>query len=328
MAQRVHLQQQADLEAFVLAQLDQPVEDRLPVLVAREVVVGDEELGDALLGVGADDLLDVVRRAIARLAALHVDDGAERALERAAAPGIEAGVAPVHPRHHVARQDRQRGGRHLGHVGEIVVGRFRGSGGDVAQQVGHAAFAFAGEQRHAEVEGFLKVRRKLGQHRDAARDMEPADDDRQSGGAELTREVEGARVLIRLHANEADETRAGGADFSDRALDVDDGVAFVVGIDLDRDVRTEHARIGAFRQQAVNARKAVRRDRGTPPLDDVAVCVVVRRLDQNDLEDLPCHARAGTPANLAHKADNTVFDKHSRTNATRGGFVERFYACP
>ena len=48
------------LKPSLLAQLDQAVEDRLPVLVAREIVVGDEEARDALRGIGAHDRLDVV----------------------------------------------------------------------------------------------------------------------------------------------------------------------------------------------------------------------------------------------------------------------------
>ena len=36
------------LKLVRLAQLDEAVEDRLPVLVAREIVVGDEEAADAL----------------------------------------------------------------------------------------------------------------------------------------------------------------------------------------------------------------------------------------------------------------------------------------
>ncbi len=84
-----------DIELLDLAQLDQPVEDRLPVLVAGEIVVGDEEAAQALRVVVAHDLLDVVGRAAARLAALDIDDGAERALIRAAAAGVEAGHAPA-----------------------------------------------------------------------------------------------------------------------------------------------------------------------------------------------------------------------------------------
>ena len=51
-------------QAFLLAQRDQAVEDRFPVLVAGEVVVGDEELVHALREVGADDALDVVGAAM------------------------------------------------------------------------------------------------------------------------------------------------------------------------------------------------------------------------------------------------------------------------
>ena len=47
-------------ELLVAAHRDQPVEDRLPVLVAREIVVGDEEMVDAVGEIGAHDALDVV----------------------------------------------------------------------------------------------------------------------------------------------------------------------------------------------------------------------------------------------------------------------------
>jgi len=70
--------------------------------------------------------------------------------------------------------------------------------------------------------------------------MEPADDHRQVSGAEPTAEVERARELVRLHANQPHESRPGGRDLPDRGLDVDDRVAFVVGVDLDVDVGTKH----------------------------------------------------------------------------------------
>ena len=90
-AERVDLDDEGAIAAPDLAQKDQPVEDRLPILVAGEIVVGDEEAVDALGEIGAHDRFDVVGAAVARFAALHVDDGAERALERAAAPGVETG---------------------------------------------------------------------------------------------------------------------------------------------------------------------------------------------------------------------------------------------
>src|SRR5262249_40319227 len=86
--ERVDLDGEADLGELALAQLDHAIEQRLPVAVAGEIVVGDEEAVDALGGVLADDVLEVVDRADAALAALHVDDGAERALVGAAAAEI------------------------------------------------------------------------------------------------------------------------------------------------------------------------------------------------------------------------------------------------
>ena len=43
-----------------MAQLDQAVEQRLPVAVAGKIIVGDEESLDALSVVLAHDVLDVV----------------------------------------------------------------------------------------------------------------------------------------------------------------------------------------------------------------------------------------------------------------------------
>ena len=88
-AQGVDLDDEVQRQPLLLAHLDQAVEDRLPIAVAREIVVGDEEAVDALRQVGAHQPLDVVGVAPARLAPLHVDDRAEAALERATAPGVE-----------------------------------------------------------------------------------------------------------------------------------------------------------------------------------------------------------------------------------------------
>src|SRR5262249_47863498 len=74
----------------LLAQLDQTIKDRLPFLVAREIVVGDEKLVDAVFPVESHELLNVIGRPVARFAALYVDDRAERTLVGAAAAGIEA----------------------------------------------------------------------------------------------------------------------------------------------------------------------------------------------------------------------------------------------
>ena len=121
-------------------------------------------------------------------------------------------------------------------------------------------------------------------------------------------------ILVRLHADQPDKARARGADLPDRALDVDDRCC------------TRHRRrssmstsapstfcVGAFRQQSVDARETVRRDGGAPPLDDVAVRVVMRRLDQDDLESFPRHVRAEARADVANPS---ILDRENHTNAT------------
>src|SRR5262249_56481030 len=87
-AHGVDLRDDVDALLFLLSHPDQPVEDRLPVLVACEVVVGDEEIVDALRQIGPHDALDVIRPTATRLVTLHVDDGTEAAMEGAAAPRI------------------------------------------------------------------------------------------------------------------------------------------------------------------------------------------------------------------------------------------------
>ena len=108
-AERVDLDHETDIEAVFLAQLDDPVVDRFPILVAGEIVVGDEKALHALRPVHAQDLLDAVRGAIARLPSLHVDDGAERALKRAAAAGIEASHVADRALDEICRQEGRRG---------------------------------------------------------------------------------------------------------------------------------------------------------------------------------------------------------------------------
>jgi hypothetical protein len=58
-AERIHLDDEADIELLDLAQVYQAVEDRLPVFVAGKIVVGDEETVHAFGVIEAHDLLDI-----------------------------------------------------------------------------------------------------------------------------------------------------------------------------------------------------------------------------------------------------------------------------
>jgi hypothetical protein len=282
-AERVDLKQKPDPKTLVLAQFDQPVEDRLPVAVAGEIVVRDEEAGHALRGVGAHDRLDVVRGPIARLAPLDIDDGAEAALERAAASGVEAGIVPGDPGHDLARQHGNGRGGHVGHVVEIAVDRLRLARIDVLEELSQAAFALPCVEDHAQCLSLLEVRRQFRQHGDAAGDVETANRDRHALLAELAADVEGARELVRLHADQRDHAAIGQDALRDRG-DVDNGVALVVDLERDIDAGAKHTRLRAFKQQAIDASEAVRGNGRAAPLNDIAVVVVMRRLDQNDRE--------------------------------------------
>ncbi len=198
-----------DGDALVLLELDQPVEEVLPVLVARHVVVGDEERRDALLDVLAHDRFEVVGAAEAALAALHVDDGAERALERAAAAEIEARIAPLVARQHRGRQAGRRRAFEARQVVHVVVERLQRAVPGVAQHdVEPALLGLAAEDGDAHVHGRLDLRRDHRQHRQAARDVEAAQRHRQARLDELAREVDGARELVGLHADQADQRLA------------------------------------------------------------------------------------------------------------------------
>ena len=288
-------------------EVDQAIEDRLPVAVAGEIVVGDEVMGDALGVVGAHDRLDVVGAPIARLAALDVDDRAEAALEGTAATGVEARVMADDPPHHFLRQHGDRRRLHAGHVIQVVVDRLRPIGGDVADEVGHPPLALARVKDHAQSLRLFQIRRQFRKHRYAARDMESADHHRHACCPERARKIEGAGKLVRLNPDQPDKSLAVSLYPSRHRLDVDDLVALVIGLELDVDVGTERLLLGASGQKSVDAGEAVRRDGGEPPLDHVAVVVIVRRLDEDDPERPlshcpPCSAARTAPIRSAPHA--------------------------
>ena len=57
---RIDLRDDLDREAFVFAHPDQPIEDRFPLAVARQVIVRDEKVVHALRDIRADQSLDVI----------------------------------------------------------------------------------------------------------------------------------------------------------------------------------------------------------------------------------------------------------------------------
>ena len=145
-------------------QRDEAVEDRLPLRVAREVVVGEEVVPDAGLRpqpvVRADVIDDLRRAAAAHVVALHVDDRAERAVERAAAARVDRAVVVRGELVLQARRDlRQRPSREIRQVLQEVVERPQPAGRRVLQQGGPAILDFAQDERDALVDHGLTLRR-------------------------------------------------------------------------------------------------------------------------------------------------------------------------
>ena len=294
-AQRVDLDQEAHVHAVFLAQFDDAVEDRLPVLVAGEIVVGNEEAVDAVVVVLAQDALDVVRRAPPRFPALHIDDGAERALERAAAPGVEGGHVADGLAHRIAGEKRRHRVFQRRQIVDVIVHRLEQAFGGIAQDLVHAPFRLAGKQSDAHVERLLQVGHHRGEHRQHAGDVETADDDRDPGRTQRLGDVQRARILVRLHADQADKAEIlVGAHIGDDAVDAHPRIGLVDRRDVDVDVGAENLALRAIVDQAIDAGQRIRRHRRAVPADDIAVVVIMRRLDQHDAEALSCGTRLGT----------------------------------
>ncbi len=256
-AERVDLDGEADPDALVL-QRDHPVEQDLPVAVAGEIVVGDEEPVDPLLPVRPDDLFEIVGRAEAALAALHVDDGAERALVGAAAAEVDAGIGARGPLDMLARQDRGGLAFERGQLIHVVVERLQFAVPGVEEDlVEPALLRFPGEQRNAERLRLLEFGRHFRKHGDAARNVKAADADRNALGAELAGDVERARILVRLYADDADQRPAAAlGEVADDPGGKDAAVRLVVGLDREVDVRARGLRDGARLRRGCSCRRA------------------------------------------------------------------------
>src|SRR5271155_2892618 len=147
-----------EIQSVILAQFDHPVEDRLPVPVAGEIVVGDEKPGDSLLGVLSDNALDIIRAAPSRLASLHVDDRAKGALEGTAATGVERRQDAVVTFDEMSRQIWGRLGLQVRKIIQVVVDRLGRTGVNVLQEGFESLLRLAREQRNAEIDRLLQIR--------------------------------------------------------------------------------------------------------------------------------------------------------------------------
>ena len=106
----------------------------------------------------------------------------------------------------------------------------------VAQHLVEPAFGLAGEQRHAHRLGAVEIGIDAVEHGEHAGHVEAADADLDAARAQRPGQIERARKLVRLHADQHDHAGAGRFDHRRQPLGADAGIGLVEGVDLDVDV--------------------------------------------------------------------------------------------
>jgi hypothetical protein len=125
-----------------------------------------------------------------------------------------------------------------------------------------------------------------GQHRDRAGDVKAADANGQTGSPKRPGEIDGARKLVRLDADQPDQRPAPG--FADRPDDsgrADALIGFIKGMEADADPGAEHLTPGGILGEPVQAGRRIRGYCGLDPADRIAIVVIMGRLDQYEMED-------------------------------------------
>ena len=151
MTQGIDLDHHVETQSLLFPDRDQPIEHRLPIAIAGEVVVGDEEMADPLGEILAHDALHILGGAEPRLATLDVDDRAEGALKRTATSGVEAGHLAAGAFDAGSGEERRRDAVEPGKVGhEIVEGR-QPAGIGVLQNRIEPPLGLSREERYAEL---------------------------------------------------------------------------------------------------------------------------------------------------------------------------------
>ena len=171
-------------------------------------------------------------------------------------------------------------------VVHVVVERLQGAVPGVLQDGVEPAFlGLAGEDRDAHVHGGLDLGRHDRQHRQAAGGMEAAHRHRQAGLEEVLRQVDGMGKLVGLHADQADQRLpAAPPDVGYDAVGPHPGVGFVERLDEEVDIGPQRLALAAILTQAIEGSQRIGRDMGPEPGDRIAVVVVMRRLDQHEVE--------------------------------------------
>ena len=317
MAKGIDLDDEVELQPLLLTERDDAIENLLPVLVAGEVVVGDENTPDSPGEVVPKTAFDIVGRARPGLATLHVDNRTKAALKRAPAPGIDARASGQAALDDARGNTGQGSPRESGKIVERGVERFEPVMIGVAENLVEVTFRLPSEDGNPELLRLANLCRRFGEHGQRAADVKAADAHGNAGRPEGPGYINGARKLVGLDADQGNQAFAvAGLDFANDALRLDTGVDFVERRDPDVHMFAQNAPLGAIKGDSVKHPQGVRRDIGANPLDDVAVVIVMGRFDEIEVKRLALSAR---PFPRHHAASSPTFwGTLDRLSAQRG----------
>lgn len=104
--------------------------------------------------------------------------------------------------------------------------------------------------------------------------MKASEADLNSSGAQRPSNIHSARKLVRLDADECDQTKLA-AKLTRDTFRADTSIRFVEGSNDEFDVVAEYATALAFQREAIQHCQGVRGNRGAEPLDNITVVIVV-----------------------------------------------------
>ena len=226
------------------------------------------------------------------------------------------------------RQHRRRHALEVRQIVHEVVERLRAAIDGVAQHLLQAAFLrLAGEEEDAHLLGPAHIRIALGQHGDGAGDMKAPDAHHDAPLPQRPGDVEGAGKLVGLDADQHHQADIGGPDEGGDPAGIDAGIGFVEAVDLELDILAQALLLGAGLGEPVEHRQGVGRNRRSVPLDDIAIVVVMRGLDEHETE-APAAAEVRRPegrraARRIGWAQSRAAAEFSRTRYSPGQLTHR-----
>src|SRR5690242_7539689 len=117
--------------------------------------------------------------------------------------------------------------------------------------------------------------------------MESADAHRDAGRTQWACDIDRPRILIGLHANQADQPAATCiANLLDDARWLDAGVGLIPYRNPDFHICTQHLTLRTVLREAVQRCKCIRGNGRARPLNHVTVIVVMRGLDEEEMKNL------------------------------------------